>query len=352
MVSPREVDAGLQRAWRALQAADPDLASPFFSPDFCRIVGEVRDDLRVAVFPMAGEPVGFFPFHRQRFGRLAPLGGQISDYHGIIGSDGGLGPGALLRALRAQAFDFNHAPASQALFCDHAFLETTSPLVDLSDGFEAWRRERRARGSAIRNAERKGRKLAREVGPLRFVANDTDPAVWQQLLAWKRAALGAIGVAFILDRPWTRAVVERVRATDTPRFGGMTSALWAGDRLAAVAFSMRGGTTIHSWFPTYNPELDRYSPGLILLLEILNQASEVGVAEVDLGRGSERYKVEFANGAKALCEGSVERGASPLGLTRKLRNGIVTLAQKSGTPRQAELTRRATNRLLRAGRIH
>ncbi len=351
VITAGDLDAGLERAWHGLQAADPDLASPFFTPDFCRIVGQVRDDLRIAVISGEGGPVGFFPYHRQRFGRLAPLAGQISDYHGIIGTDGGLGAPGLLTALKAQAFDFNHAPASQTGFCAHAYLHATSPLIDLSDGFEAWRQERRAQGSAIKNVERKGRKLGREVGELRFVANETDPAAWDNMLAWKRAALAAIGVPFILDRPWARGVVERVRGADAPGFGGMISALWAGDALAAVNFSMRTNTTIHSWFPTYNPAFERHSPGLTLLMETLRHAGEAGFSEVDLGRGSERYKSEFANGARGLCEGSVERGLGPLGLTRKLRKAAQAAAGKTGKAEHAELARRVGNRLLSAGRI-
>ena len=351
VIAAEELDAGLERTWRALQAADPDLTSPFFAPDFCRIVGQVRDDVRIAVISGEGGPVGFFPYHRQRFGRLAPLAGQISDYHGIIGTDGGLGATALLTALKAQAFDFNHVPGTQTGLCDHAYLHTTSPVIDLSEGFETWRQERRAQGSAIKNAERKGRKLGREVGALRFVANETDRAVWGKLLAWKRAALDAIGVPFILDRPWAGAVIDRVRAADAPGFGGMTSTLWAGDELVAVNFSMRTDTTIHSWFPTYNPDFERHSPGLTLLMETLRHASEAGFGELDLGRGSERYKSEFANGARALCEGSVERGLSPLGLTRKLRKAAQAVAGKTGKAEQAETVRRVGNRLLSAGRI-
>ena len=38
----------------------------------------------------------------------------------------------------------------------------------------------------------------------------------------------------------------------------------------------------------------------------------------DYGKG------EFANGARRICEGSVERAMSPLGLARKLRNGLLS----------------------------
>jgi CelD/BcsL family acetyltransferase involved in cellulose biosynthesis len=345
------LDAELERTWIALQAADSDLSSPFFSPAFAKIVAGVRDDVRIAVISDAGEPVGFFPHHRQPFGRLAPLAGQISDYHGIIGARDVFDPLELLRALEAQVFDFNHVPASQAGFSAHAFLHTTSPVVDLSEGFESWRQDKRGQGSAIKNVERKGRKLGREVGELRFVADDRSPDAWTQLLAWKREALAAIEVGFILDQPWAGTVVDRVRTMDTPGFGGMTSALWAGDTLAAVTLSIRTGDTIHSWFPTYNPGLERYSPGLTLLMETLRHASAAGFREVDLGRGSERYKKEFANNARPLCEGSVERSFSPLGCTRRLRKVAQAAVARRGTPEQAELARRAGNRLLAAGRL-
>ncbi len=351
-ITARELDATLERAWTAFQAADPDLRSPFFSPAFCRIVAQVRSDVRIAVMTDAGEPVGFFPFHRQRFGRLAPLAGQISDYHGIIGQRGARGDlHAVLRALKGQVYDFNHVPVSQPQFRHHAYLQADSPLVDLSAGFDSWFLGRRSTNKGFRALDRKGRKLDREVGPLRFVANEADPAVWQQLLSWKRDALAGIGVKLILDRPWAGAVVDRIRQTDTPGFGGMTSALWAGDALAAVSFSMRNGTTGHSWFPTFNPQFSRASPGLLLLIEIIRHAADIGLTEYDLGRGPEQYKREFANGARDLCEGSVERPLTPLGLTRKARKAAQVAAEKTGKAACAEVARRAGNRLLSAGRI-
>lgn len=352
IIGASELDQGLEQAWRGFQAADSDLASPFFSPEFCRIVAGVRDDVRIAVISEGGGPVGFLPYHVQAAGRLAPLAGEISDYQGIIGGrDAVPDMRALLAALNAQAYDFNHVPATQTRFAAHAFLEADSPLVDLGQGFDAWRTEKRAGSSALANVERKGRKLGREVGPLRFVANETDPAVWSTLHDWKRASLAAIGVRYILDRPWAGAVLEAVRRADGPAFAGMTSALWAGDELAAVSFSMRSASTGHSWFPTYNPAFEKYSPGLTLLLEILRHVGEAGLVEYDLGRGTERYKGEFANAARPLVEGSVERPFTPLGLTRLARKATLLLAQKTGSPRLADLARRAGNRLLSAGRL-
>lgn len=352
VISATELDAGLEAAWRGLQAADHDLRSPFFSPEFCRIVAGVRDDVRVAVISDDAGLAGFFPVHLQRFGRLAPLAGEISDYHGIIGTRAAaVPPRALLAAFKAQAFDFNHVPAVQTGFCAQAYLHTDSPLVDLSDGYEAWRLARREVVKSMRTLDRKGRKLAREVGPLRFVANEPDPRVWQKLLEWKRASLAAIGVKFILDRPWAAGVIDAVRHSDTPAFGGLTSALWAGDELVAASFSMRTDSTGHSWFPTYNHTHARSSPGLLLLQEVLRAAADRGLTEYDLGRGDEKYKTEFANAARDICEGSLERPMTPLGLPRRLRKAAQAVADRAQKPELRDTVRRAGNRLLSAGRL-
>lgn len=352
VIGAGELAGELEQAWRRFQALDPDVRSPFFSPEFCRIVAGVREDLRVAVVSDSTGPTGFFPFHRQRFGRLAPLAGQISDYHGVIGRPGAVRDmREILRRAKAQAYDFNHAPASQPAFARHAYLQTASPLVDLADGFEDWRIAQRAKARAIREVERRARKLGREVGPLRFVANDTSETVWQAMLDWKRDALAAMGVGFVLDTPWARAVVEAIRQTDTPVFAGTTSALWAGDELAAVHFGMRSATTWHWWFPVYNERLSRYSPGLALLMETLRHADEIGVTELDFGRGGERYKGEFANASRALCEGSVERALSPLGALRRIRKAVQIPLERTQAASLSDFSRRAGNRLLSAGRI-
>lgn len=351
IIAPHELDAGLVATWNRLQAANDDLRSPFFSPAFCRIVGAVRPDLRIAVIRDAGEVCGLFAFHRQRFGRLAPLAGQISDYHGIVGASGPGGIGAILRAADAQAYDFNHVPVSQTGFAGQAFRRTASPRIDLSDGFEAWRAGRRAKTGAIKDVERRARKLAREVGPLRFVANDTSPEAWASLLDWKRAALAAVGVEFILDRPWARGAAEAIRDHDSPGFAGMTSTLWAGDRLAAVHFGMRSARAWHWWFPAYNAELGRYSPGLALIMHALRHAEAMGIDELDFGRGSERYKTEFANGHRALCEGSVERSFSPLGVPRRLRKAVQKPLSQGASVAVSEFARKVGDRLLVAGRL-
>jgi CelD/BcsL family acetyltransferase involved in cellulose biosynthesis len=352
VLSPADLSPARLALWRQLQAADPDLASPFFAPDFARLVARFRPDARVAVLIRGGAEAGFFPFHRRPLGRGVAIGGQISDYHGVIGpAELAADAPALLRAAGLAAFDFNHALPAQTAFAARAFRHAASPLVDLGAGFAAWRADRDRATSALKTLDRRLRKLEREMGPLRFTPRDPDPAAWARFLDWKRAALAAEGVGLILDRPWVRALAEAIRDTDTPDFAGMFSTLRAGEHLVAAHFGMRSARAWHWWFPAYDEAAARHSPGLALLLACVRHAAGTGLAELDLGRGSQRYKTEFANRARPVCEGALARPLTLAGAARRLRHGAQGLADRWLPPRGADLARRAGNRLLSAGRL-
>lgn len=348
-----EIDGEMETIWRGFQAADRDLQSPFFTPDFCRIVGAVRpDDTRVAVFHEQGVIKGFFAFHKQRFGRMAPLAGPISDYHGVVASAGTCADfGAVMRAAGAKAYDFNHAPQSQRTFVENAFRKTTSPYVDLTGGFDAWAAERKANNRSFRELARRERKLARDHGAITYVTNDTSDATWALFLEWKRAALAAMGVKFILDERWAHDIVEAIRFTDTPDFAGMTSSLYAGDTCVAVHFGMRSAQTLHWWFPAYDEVFRKTSPGLILILETLKQLEADGRRELDFGRGDQRYKTDFMTHERGLAEGSLERPLTLIGASRRVRKQVQALANHVPSPKVPDFTRRAGDRLLSAGRL-
>ena len=74
-------------AWRAMLAANPALASPYFRPEFARVAGGVSPRAAVAVFSRGGETVGFFP-HQRRGGAMQPLAAPMNDYHGVIARPG------------------------------------------------------------------------------------------------------------------------------------------------------------------------------------------------------------------------------------------------------------------------
>src|SRR5438552_9668880 len=94
--------------WRQLQDANPDLTSPFFAPEFTLAVAHARKDVYVAILRHDTELAGFFPFQKSWLGSGKPVGGILSDYHGLITSLGALwDPHGLLRLCGLRSWEFN-----------------------------------------------------------------------------------------------------------------------------------------------------------------------------------------------------------------------------------------------------
>src|SRR3954465_15727874 len=84
LIAAHELDAGLPPAGRSTPGREPRFESPYFCPEFTQALGSVRDDVRVVVIENDGRPGGFFPHQRTAWRRGRPVGGPLSDYHGVI----------------------------------------------------------------------------------------------------------------------------------------------------------------------------------------------------------------------------------------------------------------------------
>lgn len=295
-------------AWGAAQASTAELDSPFFRPELTQITASVRDDVEVAVIRDGGRAAGFFPFQRGPGNIAQPVVGRLSEFHGVIAPpDLDWTPEQLLRAADLRSWHFDHLPLSQRRFHPYVWGEAQSPCMDLSHGYEAYREALRRQGSSLAQAERKGRKLAREVGPLRFEFHTDDRAVLEQLIDWKTQQHERTGMLQVMKVEWVVQLLDRVRQIQTPEFSGPLSALYAGETLMAVHLGVCSQQALHIWFPAYNRDYEQYSPGLVLLLELARTAAARGIARIDFGRASERYKENFSNASVPIAEGSIDR---------------------------------------------
>jgi CelD/BcsL family acetyltransferase involved in cellulose biosynthesis len=294
--------------WSRIQGSDISLGTPFFCPEFTRIVASARDDVHVGVLHEHETIVGFFPFQRGRWGSGRPVGWRLSDYQGAV-VEPGLSWHArdLIRDCGLKTWEFDHLIASQRAFEPFHRSLQESPIMELSNGFEAYVAGRRSGGSrAIAKLQREMRKLERDHGTLRFSVHVAEPEVLGRLVHWKREQYRRTGGADILAHDWTRRVLELVHATQTPRFAGVLSALYVGDRIAALHMGLRSSSIWHSWFPAYDLDLASYSPGLILLLKMAESAQSLGLRTIDLGKGETEYKRRLMSGSVAIAEGRVE----------------------------------------------
>lgn len=282
--------------------------SPFFHPDFARLVASQRTDVRVLCVEDRGEPVAFWPVHTGRGGIARPLGLRLADYHGPVFAPGAaLDLGAILRAAGLRVWKFDHLPAATVGSGRWTHRPASSPFADLSSGFAGYRQQQRAGGSSyLTQAERKARKMAREVGPLRFSWHEPRDAVFEDLLRWKSEQRVRTGTFDVLAYDWVRDILRGAVACADPGMRGCLAALYAGERLVAAHLGLASDRVLHYWFPSFDFALERYSPGMVLNHHLLREAAATGLHRVDFGCGAARYKASLGNGEVALAVGAVD----------------------------------------------
>jgi CelD/BcsL family acetyltransferase involved in cellulose biosynthesis len=302
------LEPGHVRAWCELQAADPALSSPFLAPEFMLAVAHERPDVGVGLVEEGGRPVGFFPHQRGRFGTGRPVGGTLNDLQGIVAAPGvDVTAADLIRGCGLLQWQFTRVIASQTPFAPYHVRGDVSCFIDLSGGFEAYARAKH--DAFVERLLRKGRKLEREAGPVRFELQSADSSALTQLMAWKRDRYRRAGYVDVFKSRWARGVIERIHAIQTARFAGVLSLLWAGDRIAAAHLGIRCMDRCHSWAIAYAPEFARYSPGLLLYWKLAESAASAGVLRIEIGGGHYPYKNTLANTSMRVAGGSVDRMA-------------------------------------------
>jgi CelD/BcsL family acetyltransferase involved in cellulose biosynthesis len=307
VLRPGDLGPAEREIWDAFLRADLSLASPFLTHEFALAVDGARDDARVAIVEDAGQPVGFFAFTLSQDGAGTPIGATICDAQALVARGGfEWDPAELVRDAGLTSWSFDHLVAAQQPFARFHRELHSSPLVDLASGHDAYLADVRARSKdVLAQVARRRRKLGREVGDVVVEWQTTDATALDTLFAWKSAQYRETGVWDRFDQPWIVDVVQALAATSSDRLTGLLSTLRAGDHVVAVHFGLLGHDRLVWWFPAYDAEYGSYSPGLILLLDLVAEAAERGLTLVDLGRGEHHYKLRVANGAYDVAEGVV-----------------------------------------------
>lgn len=308
LIKPHELDAALLQTWSEIQQSDEALGSPYFCPEFTQAVAEVREDVEIAIIETGGSVQGFLPFQRDESNVARPVGGRLSDFHGLIcRPELQCDIQGLVRDCGLRAWHFDHVVASQAAFSRYHWDVSPSPYLDLSEGWEAYEAQsRQAHKRSFTRLMRKMRQMERERGPVRLEFHDESAAVLDQLFTWKIEQYERNGVTNVLAFPWTRELLKVVLNRNSPAFRGRLSALYFGDDLVAILHSLQSRTTLHAWFSAYDPAHHRASPGLALYIKLAQASRELGIRRLDLGKGQEAFKGKLMSRETQVAEGSVD----------------------------------------------
>jgi CelD/BcsL family acetyltransferase involved in cellulose biosynthesis len=309
VLRPDELGPDHIKLWREIRALTGAPANPFLDPAFTAAVGRVRPGARVAVLQEDGSPAGYFPYEKGPLGRGRAIGIGVSDSQGAV-----LRPGVevdahrLLRACGLASWEFDTLEDGQHTFAAHAVEELASPVVDLDAGFDRYlERLRETTPGFVGRTRAKERRLARQVGEVRFVLDSRDPAVLRALMRWKSAQYRRTGRRDRFAQEWINGLVGLLARSGEPECRGLLSVLYAAGRPVAAHFGLRSATVLSWWFPAYDRAYGTYSPGLVLHLRMLEAAAADGVRMVDLGTGPARYKESLKTRDLRVYEGAVVR---------------------------------------------
>ncbi len=313
VVKPHDLQPSDAARWADIRQV-AGLASPFLSPDWvrecARADGPDSRRARVAILRDHGRAVGFLPARVSRFA-AQPVGAPMCDYQGVAMEAGySFQPRALVKALGVHRLDFDTQIASQAEMAPFMRGRTVSHVACLRQGFDAYAANRKAAGSDIlQDCAKKRRKIGRELGEVRFTAASTSQADFDTMLSWKRDRYAATGQTDIFNAGWPLRLIQNLFANPLGEISGKLFTLHAGERLLAAHYALSDGSALHAWFIAHDLEASKYSPGVVLIADILKWAGAQGMAEFDLGAGDYRFKQSLASVRREVAYGYVGRFA-------------------------------------------
>lgn len=348
VVRPRDLSGEDIAAWVALQGHGV-LRTPFLSPHWARAVeasgGPDAERALVAVVRDDGVAKGFLPVRAGRITGL-PVGAPLCDYQGMVASDDiAIEPRRMVAALGLQRIDFTGLLAEAPALSGIVRGRCVSHVLDLAGGFDAYAAGRQSAGTDIlKDCAKKRRKMEREVGEVVFTAESASLPDFEALVAWKQAQYAETGQTDVLARSWTLRLLRSLWEARDPDLRGVLFTLHAGGKLAAAHYALVTPSVAHAWFIAHDCDLQRYSPGVILITEVARWAAGKGLAELDLGPGDYRFKISLANRQRAVGHGYVGRMA-PATLVRAAQYRVRQAAEALPLGWWSELPGKAMRRM-------
>jgi CelD/BcsL family acetyltransferase involved in cellulose biosynthesis len=215
-----------------------------------------------------------------------------------------------------------------------------APVLDLSRGWDAVYAEKT--GSKKRNLHRRRRRQLSELGELTTELARTPEELTAALedafrlheIRWEGRPDGS-HFATPTGKSFHRAAIQALAAQDIPRI----ITLKLDGRAIAFHYYFLLADRMYVHRLAFDPELSRFSPGLVNTLDALEAAADEGAQLVEYLGGDERYKLELSDRLEPLHQG--------LGLARTPQ-GRAVVATRLGVIR----TRRRLKRSPRLRRLY
>ncbi len=303
VVRPGELGPSEAALWVRFQQRLSVTLNPFLSLTFAQAIGRARPNARVAVIEDDGRIEAFLAYELATRTIARPIGWPMNDLQGFISSGAPLDARCIVRMAGLRGWRFDHALAEQQALDRFRYRGTSvrSLEIDLSNGYEAYLKSRAK--SVTRPGSQRRRALERQFGTVSLEWHSSSTEHLRQLIAWKSRKYS--GTQELFSDPSARQILEEIAATSNDDCGGLLSVLLAGERPVSIHFGLTSPRGICSWFHAYDHELARYSPGIMMLFALAEEAAVRGITRIDLGYGQDRYKFHLATPSYTVVGGAV-----------------------------------------------
>jgi CelD/BcsL family acetyltransferase involved in cellulose biosynthesis len=309
LVHPKDLTPRDDAAWQAILAAEPSFSSPLLTPGFARLVGEQRNNARVAVIRVRALGVGFFPFLAHSNEGARPIGAPFSDYHALIAArDTAIDLDDTMRAAGIRAWPYAGLidPADRFAAANSGTQEAYQIVLGQGGAAEHLEMVRARSAKRFKNWRRLEHKLERDHGAITVSAPDTDPEAFALLLQWKRDQLYRSGLQDILRPQWVRAMMASLLTQTDPAFGGLMITLRIAGKPVAAHFGARSGAVFHPWLAAFDPAFTDYSVGNTHFMRAIAAMDGLGLKHYDLATGSDHYKHCYASDVREIAYGAYQ----------------------------------------------
>ena len=329
----------------ALRDARAIYDDPFFDPDFARLVGEVREDTRIGFASDKDGVFAVWALHIRPGNWARPIGAPFSDWNGPILAENTsllaeeILAGFEISGLTTQGFQPVGAATTDGME------RRGANIADLSDGWEAFLSEQQAQWPKhFKKMRRVYRNVDRDACEARFEWDDKSDASYQRVMQLKREQYVRTGFYDVLNAPWTQALFDRLRHFEGPRLQSRMSSLFFGERLAAAEFNLQSDTVLHGWVTAFDQAFAKYSPGNMLIQNVLPRMVEDGLRIYDAGPGLDHYKRHYTN-AQLPIESGVLSGSSASLNAARVAGQVWRIGEQIMPQRASALMARARRRM-------
>ena len=337
-----EVSWGLIADWELFRSANPKLRSPYFGDKFFMSIKDVVPSAYLAVIREQDKIMGYFPF-QVRGNVVQSLGTPLTDYQATIcAQELDIDMISVLQKHGEARFEFNGWIGKGVGNTNH--LVAHAYHADIRDGFDSYFAARKSQNpSFFKSFQRRARALAKDVGEVHCqigvaTSNDVDKVVTLKRTQYKQK-----GTYDVFDCGWTLQLLYSIAENSNQEFGLQFAYLKIKDQLIACELFLIDGDYAHSWFPAYDADFAKYSPGHILTMKIIEKLAAIGVTTLDFGIGYEKYKESLATQGDLCLEGAYSSHAP-------MAKAIIELAT-SISPELAAILSRYRNSIYRRRRI-